>query len=214
MQEYVQKSISTTFPRRSCVVSFPEFSHETAPSRLGIGPSFPRATSGTTASAGKLAFIATADGSASRACTTGRKRSINPCSNPAVLLRESRANSPVSEPDAIAATPTNTAAPSPRRIHCSTPNDRFIILNTLFPASSASASEHAAPSANESSNKALRVFAPSIAAPVRINPRIGPAHGVHNNPVETPNKSDRPIPSGASPGLPTKPPSRTRGRER
>ncbi len=37
------------------------------------------------------------------------------------------------------------------------------------------ASDDAAPSANARSNTALRALAPSTAAPVRINPRIGPS---------------------------------------
>ena len=39
MQPKVQKSISTTFPRNCCALSGGEFSHSTAPTIGGIGPS-------------------------------------------------------------------------------------------------------------------------------------------------------------------------------
>jgi hypothetical protein len=40
----------------------------------------------------------------------------------------------------------------------------------------------------------VRVFVPSNAAPVRIKPRIGPAHGAQSKPVAIPSRNDRKLP--------------------
>ena len=65
----------------------------------------------------------------------------------AVVVAEIRVRNPVSSPSAIAATPTRTAAPRPRRSHSPAPSDRFIAAKTRPPARSARASEVAAPAA-------------------------------------------------------------------
>ena len=129
---------------------------------------------------------------------------------------EIRRRIPVSQPKAIATTPTNTATPSPRRIHSSAPRDRFMNAKTLLPANSASASEQAAPSREmPTTEKPYARSRPATAAPVRINPRIGPAHGAHSNPVDTPRTSDRPMLGAASPPCPVHaPPNRTNGRDK
>src|SRR5580704_13836211 len=113
---------------------------------------------------------------------------------PDVLDSESRRNTPVSQPNEMATTPTSTAAPSPRRIHSSAPSERFIAANALLPASSASASEAAAPAANANNKNVVCALGPCNAAPAKINPRIGPAHGAHKSPVDTPSNNDRPTP--------------------
>ena len=74
-------------------------------------------------------------------------RSSSFCSSAAVVVAEIRVRNPVSSPSAIAMTPTRTAAPRPRRIHSPAPSDLFMAANTRPPASSASASEVAAPAA-------------------------------------------------------------------
>src|SRR3984885_9375881 len=134
---------------------------------------------------------------------------------PDVLDSESRRKTPVSQPNQIAPPPTSTATPSPRRIHSSAPSDRFIAANTLFPASSASASEVAAPAANANNKNVVWALGPCKAAPAKINPSIGPAQGAHSNPVDTPSKTDRPTLGACCEFCPwTCPPSRTNGRLR
>ena len=146
----------------------------------------------------------------------GRTRSASRCSSTVALFdgeSDTRARIPVSHPSAITTTPAMTATPSTRRTQTSTPRLRFIIRNTPCPASSASASAHAAPAAKVRSSAPLRIPPPSTAAPVRIRPRIGPAHGVHSKPVETPSASDPPIDARPSRGGWSSPPSRTNGRD-
>jgi len=73
--------------------------------------------------------------------------SISLCSTDEVPDTDSCASTPVSSPRAMAATPHNSAAPMPRRIHSPAPSDFFMALNRRPPTSSAHASEVAAPAA-------------------------------------------------------------------
>src|ERR1035438_6251530 len=86
MQEYVQKSTRTTLPFSSSRVSGGEFSHFTAPSKLGNVPSCPSSIvpDGAVAVPGAVEYA------------TGRKRSNNLCSTPDVLDSESLRRTPVS----------------------------------------------------------------------------------------------------------------------
>ena len=132
MQEYVQKSTSTTLPRSDPVVSGGLFSHCVAPASDGSVPS---------TGSGSPAF--------STGCGAGAGRTalISFCSMPPVLASETRVSRPVSRPSAIAATPHSTSTPSARRTHSPAPSERFISANTLPPISSARPSEVAAPAA-------------------------------------------------------------------
>jgi len=141
------------------------------------------------------------------------KRANSISSSRVVLAVETRARKPVSRPNAIASAPTTTAPPSARRIHSSAPSERFSAANTLPPSSSAAASDTALPAANASSNSEVCAFAPRSAAPVRISPKIGPAHGAHSMPVATPSSSDEPgLPSRRAAVFDSRLPSATNGR--
>jgi hypothetical protein len=73
--------------------------------------------------------------------------------------------------------------------------ERLSMLNALPPASRATDRDVIVPDEYASNNNAVWVLAPSTAAPVRIKPRIGPAHGAQSNPVATPSSKDRDIPA-------------------
>ena len=64
-----------------------------------------------------------------------------------VVPIESWASSPVSSPDAMAATPASTATPATRRAHSPACSDPFIAENSRPPKSNAAASEVHAPAA-------------------------------------------------------------------
>src|SRR5580704_371043 len=135
MQEYVQKSTTTTLPRRDLVLKGGELIQPTAPLMSGIAPS---------------------SGSVSCDSVALTERSV-PFFGPSVPIRcdsafavftkEYFARSFVSQPSDMAITPMITAAPSTRRIQTSKERERFIADNTFFPASSAMPREVAAPSA-------------------------------------------------------------------
>src|ERR1700735_782469 len=133
MQEYVQKSITTTLPRNDLLLSAGELIQPTAPPRSGIGPS-----SGRT---GAAALTGTSP------ALPAPNLPIKCSSAFAVFTKENLVSSVVSHPSAIATTPTITAAPSTRRIQTSKNSDRFKAVKTFFPASSAMPSEVAAPNA-------------------------------------------------------------------
>src|ERR1022692_884030 len=149
MQEYVQKSISTTLPRRELRVRGGELSHAIAPLRSGIGPSSPRTGEGAGAGArrGSAALTGTIPG------VSGPIASIKCVSTLEVFTKENFVSRFVSHPSAIAATPMITATPRARRIHTSKNRDRFIAENTLLPARSAIPREVAAPRAKDRSKK-------------------------------------------------------------
>ena len=116
--------------------------------------------------------------------------------NTAPLPKCSRAKV-VSRSHGPAQTRSPPRPPKPQRPECceSKPPPRAIASEprTRFPpANTATASEVAAPAAYASSRNTVLLLAPSSAAPVRIRPRIGPAHGAHSNPVATPSSRDRP----------------------
>ncbi len=111
-----------------------------------------------------------------------------------MLTDDNRVSTPVSQPIAMATTASSAATPSARRIHSPAPSRRFSAVNTRPPIQIASASEVAAPSAYASSSPLVPTLAPCRAAPVRISPRIGPAHGAHSRPVATPISSEVPTP--------------------
>ena len=73
------------------------------------------------------------------------------------VASDTRVSRPVSAPSAIAATPHNTSAPSARRIHSPAPSDCFIAANTFPPTSNASASDTAAPNADQH-NEMVGIF--------------------------------------------------------
>src|SRR6266850_3188116 len=187
MQEYVQKSISTTLPRRPSRVSGGELSQDVAPSSAGSEPSTGRPPGADLLSNPAVGFA-----------STGRRIApIKDCSIRFVLASDNRVNTLLSNPNAIAATAINTATPSPRRTHSPAPSPLFNAPNTRPPARSAMANEAAAPAAYPNSSNVVCAFGPEIAAPVRTNPRIGPAHGAQSSPVATPIKSGRAIPVSA-----------------
>src|SRR5580658_277737 len=135
MQEYVQKSITTTLPRRDLLLNGGELIQPTAPLRSGIGPS-----SGSV-SCGSVALTETS------VPFSGPSVPIRCDSALAVFTNEYLASSFVSQPSDMAITPMITATPSPRRIQTSKERERFMTDNTFFPASSAMPREVAAPSA-------------------------------------------------------------------
>ena len=69
------------------------------------------------------------------------------CSRLLVLAYDNWVSTPLSQPRAMATTPSNMATPRPRRIHSPAPRDRFISLNRRPPASMVTASDTAAPAA-------------------------------------------------------------------
>src|ERR1700678_1613143 len=107
-----------------------------------------------------------------------------------VPASERRVSTLPSQPNAIATTASNTAAPNARLIHSPVPRERFKPANTRPPARIAIAREVAAPAAYANNNAEVWAFGPEIAAPVRTRPRIGPAQGAHKNPVATPSSSE------------------------
>src|SRR6185312_14308776 len=109
-----------------------------------------------------------------------------------VFTKENLVRTVVSQPRAMATTPIMTATPMARRIHASQTRDFFIVANTLFPANRAIPKDVAAPSAKENRRNDVRAPGPWRAAPVRINPRIGPAQGAQSRPVEIPSRNDVP----------------------
>src|ERR1700722_6218096 len=135
MQEKVQKSITTTLPRRDLLLNGGELIQPTAPLRSGIGPS--------SESAGVMSTGLTG----TEAGFSGLRVPIKCSSALAVFTKENLLSRPVSQPSAMATTPTSTATPSARRIQTSKDSDRFIAENTFFPASSAVPREVAAPNA-------------------------------------------------------------------
>src|SRR5215469_3267470 len=200
MHEYVQKSISTTLPRRDLVLSGGELSQETAPLMSGNGPSSSRVICGSAALAVKTAGLGW--------CTA----SISRCSAFAVFTKENFVNRFVSQPRAIAATPAITATPNARRIQTLNAKERFMADNALLPANRAIPNETAAPSANDNNKNEDRTPGPGIAAPVKIKPRIGPAQGAHSRPVEMPRSKDFPIPPSSPGAVCILLPARTKGR--
>src|SRR5271156_6020187 len=143
MQEYVQKSISTTLPRRELLVSAGELIQPTAPLRSGIGPSSPRTTAGPAGAAAALTgrTAGFSEPSASIKCASALD----------VFTKENFVSRFVSHPRAMAATPIITATPKARRIHTAKDNDRFMAENALLPAKSAIPREVAAPNAKDNS---------------------------------------------------------------
>ncbi|MDT4852499.1 hypothetical protein FQZ97_867330 [compost metagenome] len=89
----------------------------------------------------------------------------------------------------MAPTPASTAAPAMRRTPSPVGSVRFSADSSRPPDSSATASEVHAPVAYASSSSEVPTLAPLSAAPVRISPRIGPAHGAQSRPVPTPSHS-------------------------
>src|SRR6516225_6957106 len=120
----------------------------------------------------------------------GWSRSTRPCSSEAVLESETRVKKPVSRPKAIATTEISTATPRPRLIHSPAPRERFIAANARPPTARASARDVAAPAAYANSNSDVVMLAPFRAAPVKMRPNIGPAHGAHKTPVATPSRNE------------------------
>src|SRR5262245_29294407 len=130
MQEYVQKSTSNTRPRKSDASSAGELSQSLAPARLGIGPS----------------FVFGADGAA-------LTPSSNRCSKGDVLASEILASTPVSSPDAMAATLASTAMPIPRRTHSSPSRDGRANRISRSPPNITRESANAAPEANDAKSR-------------------------------------------------------------
>ena len=113
-------------------VSGGEFNQPVAPASDGSVPS-----TGSELPATRSVFVA----------VPGRALSSSTCSIRAVLAVEMRVRNPVSNPNAMATTPSSTNAPSPRLIHSPAPSDFFIAANTRPPIRSATASDVAAPAA-------------------------------------------------------------------
>ncbi len=170
MHEYVQKSTSSTRPRTSAAASGGELSQALAPSRLGMGPSF-------VVGAGRA----------------GLTPSTNRCSKRDVRANEIRVSTPVSSPNAMAATLASTTMPIPRRTHSSPSSDGRANRINRLPPNITRDSANAAPVANDAKSPADCHVAPLRAAPVRISPRIGPAHGAQSIPVDAPSSIARPI---------------------
>src|SRR6516164_5389362 len=169
MHEYVQKSTTTTWPRRPSAVSGGEFSHSVAPSSGGslpitgrtplepradiIAPPFIASLAPRIAPPPLIALLPDIaaplpDGSSTSSSFAdgGGVRSVISLPNSACSIRvvpgvETRDRKPVSSPNAIASAPTTTAPPSTRRIHSSAPSERFMAANTRPPSSSAAASD-------------------------------------------------------------------------
>src|ERR1700678_1918713 len=152
MQEYVQKSINTTFPRSELRFSGGEFNQPTAPLRSGIGPSSP--STGAALPGDPAALTRTTPG------FTGPSAAIRCASVLEVLIKENFVSRFVSHPSAMATTPMITATPKARRIHTSNDRDRFMAENTRLPAKSAIPREAAAPKAKDSNKKDNRAPGP------------------------------------------------------
>ncbi len=178
-------------PRNPCGVSGGLFTHATAPLRSGKSPSTGRSSPAAFFESFAAMRIAPAaimppPCIAGRGCTLSSKL----CSMREVLANDNCVNSPVSHPNPMTTTAARTATPRPRRTHSPAPRDFFSAANTRPPMRSASANEVAAPAAYMSNRTVVRALAPWIAAPVRIRPRIGPAHGAHKKPVAIPRTKD------------------------
>src|SRR6185437_1125494 len=162
MQEYVQKSTSTTLPLSSSGVRGLLFNQATAPSSEGKSPSTGSEACPWLAPAPAIRIIELPDMAIEfaameffaieldvrappRGCTP--EMSTSDCSSPEVLCSDSRVSTPVSRPNATAPTAISTAAPRPRRIHSPAPSERLKNATTRPPMSSTTASEVAAPAA-------------------------------------------------------------------
>src|SRR6267378_7996960 len=152
MQDYVQKSMTTTLPRKLSGVRGAEFSQATAPSNAGNSPSI-----GGPDEAALVDIMAPPVIAPLPACTvaSGWITSINDCSMRLVLVRDRRVKTPVSHPSAIATTATMTATPKPRRSHSPAPKERFSAAKTRLPAKVATASEVIPPSAYANSKRVV-----------------------------------------------------------
>ncbi|KAG1360463.1 hypothetical protein G6F61_014381 [Rhizopus arrhizus] len=139
MQEYVQKSTSTTLPRSCWAVSGGLLSQPVAPSSAGRVPS-----TGSGASAPVLAPAIIIGGAAGCAPGTASSRL---CSMRAVLTVDRRVSRPVSQPRPIATTASSAATPSTLRRTSPRPSRACIARNTRPPIHTASASAVIAPSA-------------------------------------------------------------------
>ena len=148
MHEYVQKSITTTLPRRESRVSGAELSHAIAPLKAGMGPSSSRTSEESAA------------GTATIPGFSGPNVLIKCASAWEVFRKENFVSRFVSHPSAIARTPTITAIPRTRRIQTSNDRDRFMTESAWLPAKSAIPREVAAPTAKDSSKKDERAPGP------------------------------------------------------
>src|ERR1700738_1103327 len=108
MHEYVQKSMSTTLPRRELPFNGDEVSHDATRVSSGMEPSSERV--GCASAAGTRGIGAD---------EVGCRALIRRDSALAVFTKENFVSRFVSHPNAIATTPMITAAPRPRRIHAS-----------------------------------------------------------------------------------------------
>src|SRR5450755_1633667 len=148
MQEYVQKSISTTLPRKESRVRGAELIQATAPFRSGIGPSSARRVGDSEALTEWTAGVAAPN--ALIKCVSALE----------VFTNENFVSRLVSQPSAMATTPMMTATPRARRIQTSKASDRFMAEKALLPANSAIPRELAAPSAKDNSRKDERAPGP------------------------------------------------------
>src|SRR6202161_3104347 len=112
--------MTTTLPRRDLVVKGGELSQPTAPLGSGMGPSSARTSTGSAALTGTSAGL----------CAPS---ALTKCSSAlAVLTKENLVSRLVSQPRAMATTPTITATPRARRIQTSRDIERFMAEKTLY----------------------------------------------------------------------------------
>src|SRR5450631_3696970 len=117
MHEYVQKSTTTTLPRRLSMLNGGELSQAVAPSNGGISPSMGNRVSDIEL---LMAIVSVFLGEA-----VGLIPSISDCSNRLVPVSDQRVRMLLSQPKPIAITASNTAVPSPRLTHSPAPSDFF-----------------------------------------------------------------------------------------
>src|ERR1700727_350497 len=103
MQEYVQKSTTTTLPRRATASSGGEFNQAVAPARDGKSPSTGSAFA---VSACDATGVPAMELLIAMVLAVGFTPSISVCSNLLVLVVDRRASTVVSHPKAMATTPS------------------------------------------------------------------------------------------------------------
>src|SRR5580692_6642542 len=116
MHEYVQKSTSTTLPRRLSAVRGGEFSHDVAPLNDGISPSMGNPPDGL--SARIMAPLPVME-----LLAAGLMPSISDCSRRFVPLNDKRVSTLLSQPNRMATTASKTATPNARLTHSPAPRD-------------------------------------------------------------------------------------------
>ena len=143
MHEYVQKSTSTTLPRKLSADKGGEFNQAVAPLNEGKSPSIGNPLARLPDMELFVAIVIRVLWPA----PPGLIPLMRDCSSRLVPASDKRVNTLLSQPERTAATASNTATPKLRLTHSPAPSDFFKTANTRPPARMATANDVAAPAA-------------------------------------------------------------------